>query len=76
MIVFPNLSKLLRLRNQLVSILAEVLLGLEDAVGHGDELLLLRHGFTKNWVSGEENEKSDEYLRTRGNAACLVSSVE
>lgn len=49
-----NLCELLRLRNQLVSILAVVLLGLENAVGHGDEVLL-RHGF--RLVSGIENGK-------------------
>lgn len=49
-----NLCELLRLRNQLVSILAVVLLGLENAVGHGDEVLL-RHGF--RLVSRIENGK-------------------
>lgn len=73
--MFPNLSKFLRLWDQLVSILAEVLLGLEDAVGHGDELLL-RHGFTKNGVSGEENKNSGVYLSARGNTARLVSRIE
>lgn len=49
-----NLCELLRFRNQLVSILAVVLLRLESAVGHGDEVLL-RHGF--RLVSRIENGK-------------------
>jgi len=47
-----NLCELLCLWNQLVSILAVVLLGLENAVGHGDEVLL-RHGLqTGLWNLG------------------------
>lgn len=69
---FSDLCKQLRLGNQLVSILAEVLLGLEDSVGHGDESCYVTVWRSEEWAM--KTEKSVVYLSARIDVTCVMSS--